>query len=263
MDYLQKIANQFGCTTKSQEAASKNFNEKSFRALIIDNYKSYQVHIDEYGLLFSVRIIVFSDFTLSVNNPDQAFAIDRPVNRTDTDYDLFLLNEKHFGTASRFKYDPFLSEDFNRFWPSLQKYFHALNLADDEAIIIRENGMFLTLQNKRDLVPIINETINLINESENIFVIKSKRLLSSAPFPDKLKPLLPFLKKWGVPDEHERRLLITNSRDWQKARLIRNIAPLQNDIETFLKSIKNGRINAEVLLLRNLSKLVSELKIEK
>lgn len=62
MDYLKKIANQFGGKIKSQETSSKNFKEKSFRVLVKDDIYSAKI----YMILSQLRNIFKDPFLLGL-----------------------------------------------------------------------------------------------------------------------------------------------------------------------------------------------------
>ncbi len=261
MDQLKRLSNQLGGKICSQDNSNMNFKVKSFRALIIKDYKSYKINIDEYGNLYEIQIKTKTDFTLSINNPDKLSSIDRLIQIKDSPYQLYLFKESYNDFIKGHKYDPFLSEYFQLFWKSFSIQIKQLELLEDETLSIREDGLFFVLRSGRNLSLIVNDAISLIKNNTNIFKRISKKILSKN-VPENLRILLPLMKKWSISDDAERDRMIKKTGERQKKSLISTVEPLIEEINVFLDSFDDRPLNEEAMLLGNLAELVSELKVE-
>lgn len=261
MDFLEQLSIQLKGKIKTQEHFNSNFKGTSYRAIKVENYRNYKIHIDEFGSLFLIQIKTESEFTLSINQPDKLSSIDRLIEVKNCPYRCYIFTESYSDFIKGHKYNPFISPDFQLFWNTFIDLVKKWNLSEDEAVAIRANGLFLIQRNNRSIIPKLTDAVELINNSKNIFKQSLKKSIFAKKVPESLKNLLPLTRKWSISDDSEREELVEKADDKEKQELIKLVAPLLNQIDEFLESFKDQPLPEEAILLGNLAELVSELKI--
>jgi hypothetical protein len=101
----------------------------------------------------------------------------------------------------------------------------------------------------------------LVSENAEVFYQEIKERIYTKNIPEKLRPLIPLLKKWSVGDDSDRGLLIEEASEKQKNKLVKSVEPYLNEINEFLDSFKDEPLSHEAILMGNLAELVSELTI--
>jgi hypothetical protein len=253
MDYLKELAIHIGGKIKRQEILNANFKERSFRRLLIKNYKGYKIQIDDYGDVYLLGLNINSDLSFSINNPEKIFLYKKEINLGDVLYKVY---------ASDVDYNPLKNESLQAFWKSFSDKIKVLQLSANESIFFYNNYISFALNPKRNLIQILDDTIDLISFHNKVFEKESKSIILEKNIPNNLRPLFPLLKKWSVSDDGEREQLIEETSKRQKKKLISTVEPLMKEINVFLDSFKNEPLNEEAILLGNLAELVSELKLD-
>ena len=134
MDYLKELSTKLGGKIHSQNCQSANFKEKSSRALIIKNYKSFKIQIDDYENLFALGIKVNSNLAFSINNPDKIFLFDKPIAVEELPYKLYVSDEYYNITSDK---------DLKAFWNSFIDEVKKLKLDDSESVFFMKIGYIL------------------------------------------------------------------------------------------------------------------------
>ncbi len=124
------------------------------------------------------------------------------------------------------------------------------------------NLIELVLKVDRNLKPILDDFIELIDANPLIFKRNKKEKIFAKNIPENLRHLIPILKKWCIADD-EREQLLEEANEKQKAKLLMTVNPSMSGIDEFLDSFVDGPLNYEAILLGNLAKLISELQIAK
>jgi hypothetical protein len=261
MDYLKELSIKLGGKIYTQNLHDINFNEPSYREVIAKDYKGYKIEIDEYGNLFSITLNITSDFTISINNPDMLSAIDNLRTEEQTPYNLYIWKESYSEFIKGHNFNPFLSDDFKIFWKQFIYTINNLRLLEDETIGIREYCICLTLHSDRNIIEILNNVIDVIENNCNIFRKDTKERIFKKNIPENLKPLIPLLKKWSIPDDSEREQLMEETSEKQKKKIVKTVGPYMVEINKFLDSFGDDALSHEAILLGNLAELVSELQI--
>lgn len=253
MDKLKELSVKLDGKIKSQKLFNINFEETSFRKLIVKNYRQYTVKIDEYKDLYSIGIKVNSDLSFSINKPDKIFLYNIPKSFSDLPYKVYVSD----GTYT-FDQNDYLK----RFWDSLAVLLKKIGLSESESVFLYRNYVFFCLTVQRNLVAILDDIIDLINANENIFERETIRNISSKRIPENLKLLIPFLKKYSVSDDTDRGQLIEEMDGKEKLKLINSVQPFFDEIRIYLDSFKEIPLSEEAMLIGELAELVSELKIK-
>jgi hypothetical protein len=254
MDYLEILSEQFKGNIKSQEHQSYNFKEISYRRLIIKNYKQYKIEVDDFGSLFAIKIKANSDLAFSINNPDKLFLFDTPVSIKGLPYNVFVSEDN--STLLQ-------NECLNKFWNSIIDLSGKIKFYADETVFFYKNHIYFALHSDRNLIPIVDEIVDLVDANTDIFKKNDRRVISSKKVPANLKPLLPLLKKYSLSDDAEREELIDKMKKSQKIKIIKTVEPLMHEINHYLDSFKDSPLSEEAILIGNLAELVSELMIKK
>lgn len=251
MDYLKKLSDQLGGQIRSQNHLNPNIDSKSVRALVVKNYKTFTVQVDEYANLLMLGIKINSDLAFSINNPDTIFNFETPINLENFSYQIYVSDDFHH--ISKNKY-------FVSFWKGLNDQLTKLKLNRNESVFFYKNWIYYALTPNRDLFVVLNDIIDLINSNIDIFKKHFKQTIFDKNIPDSLKHLVPLLKKWSIADDVEREELIKETGRRQKEKLIVTVYPFMGEINSFLDSFKDQPLSEEAILLGNLAELVSELK---
>jgi hypothetical protein len=259
--YLKELSTKLGGKIHSQDLFDINFDDQSSRKLVVKNYKNYKLEIEEFGKIYFIKIKVNSDFTLSINNPNRLSPIDQEIDVNDTPYKLYILKESYNSFIKGHRYNPFLSKNFRAFWEYFIITINDLNLFEYETVSIREDYIGLSLDSNRNIIPIIDDIIELISSNEKIFKKTIKLDIKSKNIPENLRPLFPLLKKWSIGDDVDREQLIEETGENQKKKLVSTVYPFMKEINEYLDSFRDEPLTEEAMLIGNLAELVSELKI--
>jgi hypothetical protein len=249
MDYLKKLLTHTGGKIKRQEVMNANFKERSFRRLLIKNYKDYKIQVDDYAEVYLLGLNINSDLAFSINNPEKIFLYNKTINLVNAPYKVY---------ASDVDYNPLKNEFVRAFWESFSDKIKTLQLSENESIFFYNNYISFALNPTRNLIQILDDMIDLV--SSHVRVFTKTNIISSKNLPDNLRLLLPLMKKWGITDDVEREQLIEKTGEKQKKKLISAVDPLMKEINEFLDSFKEQPLSEEAMLLGNLAELVSELK---
>src|SRR6202022_1312213 len=101
--------------------------EPSFRELIIKDYKSFKIEVNEFGTLFEIRIDAESDFILAINNPEKINCINYEIEAKDFPYKLFI---------SGIDFNPLSDNNFQVFWDLFSRKIKETELNTDESVFI-------------------------------------------------------------------------------------------------------------------------------
>jgi len=261
MDYLKELAGKLGGKIDRQQLYDANFKVPSFREFTIKDYRGYKIRIDEFEDLFAIRIKIDSDFTISINNSDKISAINNLITAEETEYNVYIWKISYSEFIIGHLYNPFLSEHFRVFWRDFISKINKLNLTKSETVGIRVDCINLALIRTRQLIPIIEDIIELIDKYPTIFSKNSKKKIFKKNIPQNLQPLIPLLKKWSIPDDGEREQLMEETSEKQKKKLVKTVWPYMIEINQFLDSFGDEALSHEAILLGNLAELISELSI--
>jgi hypothetical protein len=254
MDYLKELSIQLGGNICTQNLSDWNLNGTSLRVLIVKDYKGYKIEINDFGELYQMGIRVDSDFSFSINIPDKIFNYNKPATISNFPYKVYFSDDDN---------DPVSSEtcDFQGFWNPFINKLKELTLSDNEGVFYYCNIVYLALSSSRDLIPILDYTINLIDSNPLIFPNHIRERIFKKNIPENLRPLIPLLKKWSIPDDSEREQLMEETSEKQKKKIVKTVWPYMVEINKFLDSFGDEALSHEAMLLGNLAELVSELQI--
>jgi len=257
MDYLKELSGKLGGTIRSQNLSNWNLNGTSLREAVVKDYKGYKINIDEYNEIFDTRIIgnnLESDFALSINLPNKLHGFTTPTIVSNSSYKIYLSPDNDKNLLE--------NKDFLEFWSPFCDIMNDLTLSEIEGVFFLRGAVYLALSHKRDLISILDCTIDLIDKNSLVFYkIKDERIFKKN-IPGSLTPLIPLLKKWSIPDDSEREQLMEETSEKQKRKLIKTVWPYLVEINDFLDSFGDEPLSYEACLLGNLAELVNELQIE-
>ena len=252
MDNFKELSIQLGAKIKMQNLLNINFKEISTRELLVKNYKGLKINVDEFGNLYQISIDVESDLIFAINHAEKIFKIDQLLNTPDFPYNIYILESQ---------YNPFLNPDFNSFWDLFSLKVKEIKLSKNESIFMDGYRICLTFESNRDIVPILDDIIELIETNDSLFAKNTQQRIYKKNIPDNLKSLFPLLKKWSISDDDLREQLVEETSERQKKKLIKSVDPFMNEINKFLDSFEDQPLSEEAILMGNLAELVSELKL--
>jgi hypothetical protein len=252
MDYLKELSKQLGGRIQAQNLSNWNLNGNSFRVIIAKDYKGYKMEVDEFEDLFQIGIKVESDLAFSINNPDKLFGFTDPTSISDFPYKVYFSdNENDLNLLHQSEFIPF--------WNSFSAKIKDLELSQNEGVFIYSNVIYLAISPTRNLIPIVDYVIDLINDNSSIFQKSRNERIYARNIPERLRHLIPLMKKWSVGDDSEREQMIEETGEKQKKKLIKLVYPFMIEINEFLDSFGDEALSNEAVLLGNLAELVSEL----
>jgi hypothetical protein len=254
MDYLKELSVQLGGKIHVQNLYNWNYDGKSFRVLIIKDYKSYKIEINEFNGLFEIDINSGPDFSFSVNIPNKIFVYNTPTSINDFPYKVYF---KEYDNDTH----PLSNKQFPNSWSQVVNEIKELNLAENEGVFFYENAVQLALASDRNLVSILDDFIDLVNKNGEIFRKEIRERIFKKNIPENLRLLIPLLKKWSIPDDSEREQLMEETNEKQKKKIVKTVEPHMVEINKFLDSFGDDALSHEAILLGNLAELVSELQI--
>jgi len=254
MDYLKELSVKLGGKIHVQNLYNWNYDEKSLRVLIIKDYKSYKIEINEFDNLFEIDINSGTDFSFSVNIPNKIFAYNTPTSISDFPYKVYFRRQDNI-------IHPLSNKQYPNSWSQVFTKIKKLNLAENEGIFFYENATQLALASDRNLVSILDDFIDLVNKNGEIFRKEIRERIFKKNIPENLRHLIPLLKKWSIPDDSEREQLMEETSEKQKKKIIKTVWPYMVEINKFLDSFGDEALSHEAMLLGNLAELVSELQI--
>ena len=253
MDYLKELSNELGGTIRSQNCSNWNLNGTSYRALIVKGYKGYKIEINDFGKIYEMCINVESDFAFSINIPDKLFGFVTAARIVDFPYNVYFSDDDDISPSENVDFKVFMN-------PFLSKIKELL-LAEDEGVFYYQNWINIVLNPSRNLIAILDYTIDLIGNNSLIFSKNNKERIYKKNIPENLRPLVPLLKKWSIPDDSEREQLMEETSEKQERNLVKKVNPYMPKINAFLDSFGDEALSHEAILLGNLAELISELQI--
>ncbi|TDQ08060.1 hypothetical protein [Pedobacter metabolipauper] len=247
---LEEITKRLNGKVSSQNLFNANFNGKSLKKIVINNYRNYKVQLDIYNDLLSINIKIESDWAFSINNPDEIFNYKTPITLKNYPYKVYISEARQY-TVKNF---------IENFRISFFDKISGLGLSNIESVFLYRNVICFGLNYERNLVGDLEYIINTIESNEEIFFkgIMEPRFYKKN-IPEKLRHLIPLIKKWGISDDDERTELIDAMSEKQKKKLVNEVSPHFNEVNEFLNSFGDNPMSEEAMLLGNLAELVSEL----
>jgi hypothetical protein len=251
MDYLEQLTAHTGGKIRKQDYLNINFAHKSFRSLIIKDFKNWKLRINDYNELCSIEMKVNVAFAFALNKPDKVLFYDIPLSLKEVPYTVYvsesnidLVNDMKFVQACRL----------------LAQFLQKLIAFPDEAVFVYRNGVAFALRTNRDMALILEQIIELISTNSNIFKRTVRKIISVERIPGNLQPLIPLIKKYSISDDLEREQLIEGMKKTEIKKLIEQVSPYMKDINSFLDSFKDQPLTEEAALIGYLAELVTELQ---
>jgi hypothetical protein len=220
----------------------------------VKKYKGYKIEIADFGDLCELGIRVESDFSFSINLPDKIFCYNTPSSIKNFPYKIYFPNYKNAPM-------PLESIDFKEFFYAFLDKTRELSLNENEGVFYYANVIHLVLNVHRNIIPIFDDLINLIDNNSLIFAKNKREKIFAKNIPENLRQLIPLLKKWCIADDSEREQLMEETSEKQKLKLLTVVNPYITGINEFLDSFGDEPLSHEAILLGNLAELVSELQI--
>jgi len=252
MDYLKNLSAQIGGKIRNQNLLDVNFQVKSFRALVLKDYKHFKFQIDDHDSICSIGFKINTDIAFAVNKPDRIMNFKIPLSLEGLSYTVYV-SESDLDLVER--------KNFLQACHSIGTLLEKINIFPEEAVFVYRNALHFALNTNRNLVSIIDDIIELLNANSKIFKRTIRTVISKDNLPEMFWPLVPLLKKYSVSDDSERDELVEGMKKVQIKKIIESVEPYMNDINMYLDSFKEKPLNEEAMLLGNLAELVTELKI--
>jgi hypothetical protein len=164
MDYLKELSIKLGGKIHTQNLSNWNLNGTSLREVVVKDYQGYNINIDEYDKIFEIRIIknqLESNFALSINLPNKLHGFTAPTTVSNSPLKIYLSPNNDQNLLE--------NKDFLMFWNPFCNMINGLILSKIEGVFFLRGAVYLALSYKRDLVSILNFTIDLINRNPSIF----------------------------------------------------------------------------------------------
>jgi len=162
MDYLKKLSKQLGGRIQAQNHSNWNLNGNSFRVIIAKDYKGYKIEVNEFENLFQIGIKVESNLAFSINNPDKIFGFTDPTSISDFPYKVYFSDSEN-------GFNLLQQPEFLTFWNSFIVKIKELELSKNESVFIYRNFIYLVISPIRNLIPIVDNLIDLIYNNGSIF----------------------------------------------------------------------------------------------
>jgi hypothetical protein len=252
MDYLTGLSVSTKGKIRTQEHLNANFGQKSFTSLVLNNYKNFKVRVDDYSNLCLIGIKVNVAFAFAINKSDKALFLNFPLEFNDLPHSVYVSeSDTDMVNDAKFLQACHLMADFLR----------ANKPSSEEAVFVYRNRLNLVFRTDRDLKPILDQIIELLSTNNKIFKSTSRKVISIKSMPENLQPLAPFMKKYSIPDDSERDELIEGMKKTEIRKLVDQVDPYMEDINSYLNSFKDEPLSEEATLLGNLAELVTELKV--
>jgi hypothetical protein len=255
MDYLKELSIQLRGKIRTQNLHNWNYNETSFRELIVKDYKGYKVEVNEFKSLFEININSGPDFAFSINVPNKINVFNTPSKIINFPYNVYFReynNESH----------PLSNGEFPHSWNPFIDKIKELNLTENEGIFFYHNAIQLAFDKNRNLVLILDDFIGLLVQNKGVFNKEIKERIFKKNIPESLRILIPLIKKWSIPDDSEREQLMEETSEKQKKKLVKTVWPYMVGINEFLDSFGDEPLSHEAILLGNLAELISELQVD-
>ena len=255
MDHLKELNFRLGGKIRDQNLSNWNYGRTSFRELVLKDYKGYKVAVSDFTDMFELSVKVESDFFFSINLPNKLWGHNKPSSVKNIPYKIYFPDGKYRPQANG-------DTDFQGFWHPFIDKIKTLELNKNEGVFFYQNVIELFLNAERNLIPILDDLIHLINSNHSLFESRQKEKIFKKNIPQDLRFLVPFLKKWSISDDNEREQLMEETSEKQKKKLVKTVWPYLVQINDFLDSFGDEPLSHEAILFGNLAELVSELQID-
>jgi len=251
-DTLTRLSDQWKGKIKNQNHINVNFSEPSYRSLRVTNYKRFRLVIDDHGSLYAVKLEINIDQAFSINKTDKIFLFDKPVLLPGLTYKVYISDRNS---------SLFSNQDQKRKLYLIDGFLQKLGITQNESVFCYTNSIIFGIHQERDLALVVDEIISFINENKDfLFQNQQQNRISLKMFPNQLRHLLPYCKRFSVEDDLERNELIKTLTERQRSNLVNKISPSLMEIDTYLASFQHRTLPYEAMLLGNLAELVSELQ---
>lgn len=252
MDYLKELAIQTGGKIRSLNGFSSNFKEKTFRSLSIKDFKQYKVEIYDFGSLCSIAIRISTEAAFAINNPDRVLYYDIPVSLDAIPYTIYV-SDSNIDLVEKIY--------FHKACEALKHFLMQINIMPEESVFVTRDAIVFAFKTDRNLILILEGIVELLNTNDEIFKRTVRNVFLIKNIPEQLRPLVPLIKKYGIPDDTEREQLIEGMKTNKKKQLIETVSPYMSEINKFLDSFKEDPLSEEATRVGNLAELVTELMI--
>lgn len=252
MDYLKNLSVQIGGKIRKQDHLNGNFQVKSFRALILKDYKHFKFQINDYDSICSIEFKINTDIAFAINKPDRIMNYRNPLSLESVPFTVYV-SESNLDLAER--------KDFLHACHSIGAFLKEINISPEEAVFVYRNAVLFALNTNRNLISILDDIIELFNANNIIFKRNIRKAVSKNNLPEMFWPLVPLLKKYSVSDDSEREQVVEGLKKVEIRKIIESVDPYMNEINIYLNSYKEKPLNEEATLLGNLAELVTELKL--
>ena len=167
MDQLKELSIQLGGKIRTQNLYNWNYDRTSLRELVLKDYKGYKIAVADFGDLFELGIKVESDFSFAINLPDKIFCHNTPSVIVNFPYKVYFSNYENTQM-------PHETIDFQQFFYAFLDKIKLLLLSENEGVFYYENLIEIILNADRNLIPILDDLIELIDSNPIIFEKKQK-----------------------------------------------------------------------------------------
>jgi len=253
MDYLDELSVTLKGKVKQQHFIRANIGV-STRQLLLKSYRRFHVEIQDYPNRYLIIVKVNSDLLFSVNKPDIVFGFSQPNQLNNFPYTVYTQEDK---------YIPSQNEAMQKFWDLFSMLLNDFKLTVPECVFFYFNKVIFVLNSKRDVRSALDQIIDFVNKNNKVFKRKvAAPKINANKIPDKIKAVIPFLKKYSISDDSERSELVEQMSKDEITTLKETIFPIMSEIESYLDSFKDKVFTVEASLILELAELVAELRFK-
>jgi hypothetical protein len=141
--------------------------------------------------------------------------------------------------------------------PGVREAVLALQLEPDESVKVYTNGISAYLR-PRPQQPLI-EVLKLLARLADELPAGETIPLSLGDLPDRFRPLIPLIRKWGITDDAERTERLERASRRQLQVLVRRVSPLFESINAYLDGFGED-VSAAAAALGSLAEAAAEAK---
>jgi hypothetical protein len=256
MDKFIELSKRFRGKVLNANILNGNLNSTSTRRIVIKDYESYKVVIEDYGDRYLVGIPIDCNLAFSVNNPDRVFAFRKLASVNEFSFKIYTSDDDSDN-------DQLNDEQVLLFLRGLGRCLSDIELLDYETVYVYNNYIYFSLSSSRDFSVTIKWIVSLVVSNRDILFSQSRReRISMAEIPAELRTLTSLIKQFGIADDLNRDELINKMSRRDKENLVKIVGPLLTRINSFLDSFRNSERTETAIQIAALAEMVSELKLD-
>lgn len=245
--HIKTVLQHYNLNSQKVDIFNPNVKDTSKRLFKIKDQEGNAFTLYVFTESISIEKKLNTVLHFSVNLPDEIFLVH---NLIENNYGLKIFSDE--------------SEHNNIFRciNIIHTRIQQLQLGLQEGLFIYRNGVQLVVDKSRQLIPELMLLQQICSSIDRNFS-GSVNVIDPSVIPGNLAVLIPLLQEWAISDDEERSEKINTSSKSKLKKIVDEVSPKMEMINTYLNSFNNEPLPYEATLVGYLAELVSDVNAER